>query len=138
VVQLTATPRVGFRSAASVLDRFLAPMDQRRIHISSASNDALGEANATLFLPNKELTTSFEEPRRAVRQLGLLHQPVPADACGRRGRGLRHQRRDGRWRVGPVVTGTGAISKGTVFTIANVFATHPITGVRTGSCASSW
>lgn len=133
-VQLTGSPRIGFRSAASVLDRFLAPMDQRRIHISSASNDALGEANATLFLPNKELTDEFSKNR--VGQFAnwdfYTNQSLPTHVVGA-GAGYLVNGATADGATGLVVnTGTGAVSKGSVFTIANVFATHPITGVSNG------
>jgi hypothetical protein len=134
VVQLDATPRKGFRSAASVLDRFLAPTDQRRMHVSSASNDALGEANAGLFLPNKELVEEFQKNR--VGQFAMWdffnQQSLPTHVVGA-GAGylVNGAVADGAALL-PVNTGTGAIAKGSTFTIANVFSTHPLTGASTG------
>lgn len=134
-VQLTATPRVGFRTTASTLDRALAPFDQRRMHISSASNDALGEANATLFQPNKELTDEFTKNR--VGQFAnwdfYNQQSLPTHVVGAGAGYVIHGTPpvDGAALL-PVITGTGAISAGTKFTIANVLATHPLTGASNG------
>jgi hypothetical protein len=135
VVQLDATPRKGFRSAASALDRFLAPFDQRRMHVSSASNDALGEANAGLFLPNKELTEEFQKNR--VGQFAMwdfyVQQSLPTHVVGAGAGYLVNNAATADGAALLVVdTGTGAISKGSTFTIANVFSTHPLTGASTG------
>lgn len=134
VVQLTATPRIGFRSAGTVLDRFLAPFDQRRMHVSSASNDALGEANATLFIPNKELAEEFSKNR--VGQFAnwdfYVNQSLPTHVVGAGAGYLMNGAGVDGSAVLAVNTGTGAVAKGTKFTIANVLATHPITGVTNG------
>lgn len=133
-VQLDATPRKGFRAGASVLDRFLAPVDQRRMHISSASNDALGEQNATLFLPNDELTEEFQKNR--VGQFAMWdfynQQSLPTHVVGAGAGYLVNGAPADGVALLPVNTGTGAVSKGTKFTIANVFATHPLTGLSNG------
>lgn len=141
VVQLTnvagppaVTPRSGFRAASSVLDRFLAPVDQRRMHISSTTNDGLGEANAGLFLPKDELTEEFL--RNRVGNFAswdfFTQQSLPTMLPGAgagylmNGAGV-----DGASQI-PVNTGTGAINKGSIITIANVMAVHPLTGLSNG------
>lgn len=134
-VQLDATPRKGFRAAASILDRALAPFDQRRMHVSSASNDALGEANATLFLPNQELTEEFQKNR--VGQFAMwdfyTQQSLPTHVVGAGAGYLVNNAATADGAAVLVVdTGTGAVSKGTAFTIANVFGVHPLTGISTG------
>jgi hypothetical protein len=134
-VQLDATPRKGFRAAASYLDRALAPFDQRRMHVTGDSNDALGEANAGLFLPNKELTEEFMKNR--VGNFAMwdfyVQQSNPTHVVGAGAGYLVNNAATADGAALLVVdTGTGAISKGSTFTIANVFATHPLTGANTG------
>lgn len=125
--------RAVWRSASSVLDRFLAPEDERSAHFSTDANDALAEANATLFHSSEELRGEFNKNAVGMfaglefyKQLSL---PLQANGAGasyvvngasQTGSGL------------VVKTGTGAIPRGTVFTIAGVNAVHPITGVSFG------
>lgn len=134
VVQLDATPRKGFRAAASVLDRFLAPVDQRRMHISSASNDALGEANAALFHPNTEIREEFERNRVGNFAMWDFYnqQSLPTHVVGAGAGYLVNDTPADGDSVVTVDTGTGAIAAGTAFTFDNVFATHPLTGLSNG------
>ena len=128
------TPRTNYRNASSVLDRFLAPTDQRRIHITSDANDLLAEQNATLVLPTGEISEEFE--RNRIGQFSTLDfyvnqsMPVHTNGAGA-GYVMNGAGVDGSSTLA-VTTGTGAINKGTVITIANVNAVHPITGVSNG------
>ncbi|WP_324606477.1 P22 phage major capsid protein family protein, partial [Xylella fastidiosa] len=54
-------PRVPWRSAASTLDRHLAPEEGRCAHISTDANDALAEANVSLFHTSEELRAEFSK-----------------------------------------------------------------------------
>lgn len=133
-VQLTATPRTGYRNASSVLDRFLCPVDQRRVHISSDANDALAEQNATLFLPSGEIAEEFE--RNRIGQFSTLdfyvNQSLPVQSNGAGAGYLTNGAgADGSSSLA-VNTGAGAINQGAVFTIAGVNAVHPLTGVSLG------
>lgn len=133
-VQLGGTPRTIYRNASSVLDRFLAPVDQRRIHITSDANDLLGEQNATLFLPGREIAEEFE--RNRIGQFSTLdffvNQSLPVHVNGAgAGYVMNGAGVDGASQLA-VTTGTGAINKGTIITVANVNAVHPITGVTNG------
>lgn len=132
-VPATRTP---WRNAASLLDNFLAPEDGRSAHFSTAANDALAEANSALFHTSDELRGEFS--KNAVGSFaGLefykqLSLPVHTNGAGTGyvcngtgGSGLASG-------VLAVKTGTGAITRGTVFTIAGVNAVHPITGADTG------
>lgn len=132
-VPATRTP---WRSAASSLSRFLAPSGDRSSHFSLDANDALSEANATLFNPSRELNSEFSE--NAVGQFaGLtfyeqLSLPVHTNGAGTgyvlNGTGGASLAQG----IIAVTTGTGAITRGTVFTIAGVNSVHPITGLDTG------
>lgn len=129
--------RTPWRQAASVLDNFLAPEDQRSAHFTTDANDALAEANAALFHTSDEIRGEFSE--NAVGKFaGLefykqLSLPVMANGAGTgyvvNGAGGGAGASSG---VLAVTTGTGPLLRGTVFTIANVYAVHPLTGASTG------
>lgn len=125
--------RTPWRNAASMLDRFLAPEDSRYAHISVDANDALAEANASLFHTSDELRGEFSKNAIGMfaglefyKQLSL---PVHSNGAG------AGYLVDGASQVGAVLnvkTGTGAITKGSTITIAGVNAVHPITGEDLG------
>lgn len=122
-----------WRSAASSLDRYVAPEDERYAHFSVDANDALAEANAALFHTKGELEAEFSE--NAVGKFaGLeffkqLSLPVHANGAGA-GYLINGASQGGSTLA--VDTGTGAITKGSIITIAGVNAVHPITGADTG------
>jgi hypothetical protein len=129
-VPATRTP---WRNADSLLTRFLAPEDMRSAHFSVDANDALAEANAALFHDSKELKGEFSE-NAVGRFAGFdfykqLSLPVHTNGAGT-GYLVNGAAQSGSTLV--VDTGTGALTKGTIFTIAGVFAVHPITGASTG------
>lgn len=125
--------RAVWRSASSSLDRYLAPEDDRSAHFSVDANDALAEANAALFHTSKELEGEFSKNAVGMfaglefyKQLSL---PVHTNGAG------AGYLVNGAAQTGASITvdtGTGAITKGSIITIAGVFAVHPITGVSTG------
>lgn len=133
-VQLGGTPRTIYRNASSVLDRFLAPGDQRRIHITSDANDLLGEQNATLFAPNREIGDEFEKNRIGTFSTldFYVNQSLPVHANGAGAGYLMNGAGVDLATSIPVNTGTGAINAGTIITIANVLSVHPLTGVSNG------
>lgn len=120
--------RTPWRNAASMLDRFLAPEDSRYAHISVDANDALAEANASLFHTSDELRGEFSKNAIGMfaglefyKQLSL---PVHSNGAG------AGYLVDGASQVGAVLnvkTGTGAITKGSTITIAGVNACSPRT-----------
>lgn len=129
-VPATRTP---WRNAASMLDRFLCPEDDRFAHFSVDANDALAEANAALFHTSDELRGEFSKNAVGMfaglefhKQLSLPLQTNGAgtgylvNGAGQTGSTLA------------VNTGTGAITAGSIITITGVNAVHPITGVDMG------
>ncbi|KRG69127.1 P22 phage major capsid protein family protein [Pseudoxanthomonas dokdonensis] len=129
-VPATRTP---YREASAMLNRFLAPSDQRSVHFSSDANIALAEANATLFHTNSEIRKEFDE--NAVGQFAGFtfyeQQSLPLQVNG----GGAGYLVNGAGQTGSVLavnTGTGVLPKGTVFTIAGVNAVNPVTGVNNG------
>lgn len=125
--------RAVYAAARSNLQRFLAPEGMRCVQFTSDSNAALAEANAALFNQRTEIDDIYETG--AVGKFANFtffeNQSLPLHANGA-GTGYLVNGA-GQTGSGLVVdTGTGILTKGTVFTIANVFAVHPITGVSTG------
>jgi hypothetical protein len=125
--------RAVWRSAASKLDRHLCPEDMRYSHFSVDANDGLAEANATLFHTKGELEKEFS--KNAVGEFAGLEfykqmsLPVHTNGAGT-GYLINGAAVSGSSLA--VKTGTGAITKGSIFTIANVYEVHPITGVSNG------
>lgn len=125
--------RTPWRNAASMLDRFLAPEDGRYAHFSVDANDALAEANAPLFHTSDELRGEFSENAVGMfaglefhKQLSL---PVQTNGAGA-GYTVNGASQTGSSLV--VNTGTGAITAGSIISIAGVNAVHPITGADMG------
>lgn len=132
----TPATRTPWRQAASRLDNFLAPEDNRSAHFSTDANDALAEANATLFHTSDELRGEFSKNAVGMfaglefyKQLSLPNFTNGAGTgyvCnGTGGAGI------GTGTL-TVKTGTGALPRGTIFTINGVNAVHPITGADLG------
>lgn len=125
--------RKPWAAAQAALDRALAPADQRTILFSSDSNAKLQDTNAALFNPTKEVTTEFDTGL-VGRYSGFnfyVDQSLPLQAAGA---GVSYVT-DGASQTGntlKVKTGTGAVIAGQVFTIAGVYAVHPILGTSNG------
>lgn len=125
--------RAPWRNAGSVLSRFLAPKDMRSAHFSVDASDALAEANSALFHDSKELRGEFSE-NAVGRFAGLdfyeqLSLPVHTNGAG------AGYVVNGAGQTGSTLAvnlGTGNLTNGTIFTIAGVNATHPITGADAG------
>ncbi|WP_233431161.1 P22 phage major capsid protein family protein [Lysobacter enzymogenes] len=125
--------RTTYRNASSTLDRFLAPTDNRSIHFTSDANDALAEANATLFHSKQELEAEFD--KNAVGMFANLQfytqQSIPVHTNGA-GTGYVTNGAAQTGALLAVDTGTGAVTKGSVITIAGVNAVNPLTGEDIG------
>lgn len=125
--------RTVYGQGRAKLERFLADSEDRTILFSSDANLALADANASLFHNGSEINKEFRDGM--VGRFGSFDfyedQALPLHANGS-GSGylVNGASQSGSSLV--VDTGTGAVSKGTVFTIANVFSVHPITGISTG------
>lgn len=122
-----------WRAASSKVDNFLCPNGNRAAHFSTDANDALAEANSTLFHSQKELNGEFSENAvgyfaelEFYKQISL---PVHANGAG------AGYLVNGAGQTGSslaVNTGTGAVPRGTVFTLPGSNAVHPITGADLG------
>lgn len=127
------TTRRVYGQARASLNKFLAPVDGRSIQFTSDANLELAEANATLFNSQKDISDIYREG--AIGDYAgftfFENQSMPLHTNGA-GTGYVV---NGAGQAGPVLavgTGTGALTKGTVFTIAGVNAVHPITGADLG------
>lgn len=125
--------RTVWRNASSRIDNFLCPDDGRAAHFTTDANDALAEANATLFHKADEIRGEFSE--NAVGRFAemdfykQISLPVHTNGAG------TGYLVNGAGQTGSslaVNTGTGALTRGTIFTIAGVNAVHPITGLDLG------
>lgn len=129
-IHATRTP---YRNAGSRIDNFLAPNDMRCIHFSPDANDALAEVNSTLFHDSAELKGEFSE--NAVGRFAeldfykQLSLPVHTNGAGT-GYIVNGASQTGTGLI--VSTGTGAVTRGTIFTITGVNAVHPLTGADLG------
>ncbi|KMM77077.1 hypothetical protein ACP93_02630 [Xanthomonas sp. NCPPB 1128] len=125
--------RTPYRAASAMLNRFLAPSGDRSLHFSSDANIALAEANSPLFHTKGELEEEFSE--NAVGRFAGFdfyeQQGLSVQANGA-GSGYAVNGAGQTGNLLAVTTGTGALTRGTVFTIAGVNAVHPITGADTG------
>ncbi len=122
-----------FAQARSVLNRFLTPATDRFTLISSEINVELTDEARKLFNPVKENSKAFLEGSlgRAMGADFYEHQSIPVLSNG----AAATVTVNGANQTGKTLTiaaTTPGIAKGQVFTIAGVFAVHPLTGVSTG------
>lgn len=122
-----------FAEARAVLNRFLAPATDRFTLISSEINVNLTDEARKLFNPVKENSKAFLEGTlgRAMGADFYEHQSIPVLANG----AAATVTVNGASQTGKTLTiaaTTPGILKGQAFTIAGVFAVHPLTGVSTG------
>lgn len=132
----TPATRTPWRNAASMLDRYLAPEMDRFAHFSVDANDALAEANATLFHTADELRGEFS--KNAVGMFAGLefHKQLslPTHTNGD-GTGFVTNGVNQSGSSIAIDTGTGTITAGSIVTFEGVNAVHPITGEDTGRLA---
>lgn len=127
------TTRTPYAQARARLENFQAPTGDRTLLFSSDANVGLAEANATLFHDSAQIKGAFDDgavgryggfdffENQSMRvQVNGAGTGYVVDTASQTGASLK------------VKTGTGAMPKGTVFTITGVNAVHPITGVSLG------
>jgi len=124
--------RAVYASAQTQLDRFLAPSGDRHILFSSDANAALQDTNSSLFNPQsgiaKEHTSGYVGDYASFDF--AVDQSLPLQIGGGTGYLVNGAAQSGSSLT--VDTGTGALKKGAIFTIAGVYSVHPITGISTG------
>lgn len=125
--------RTVYGQARAALNRFLAPSEDRTILFSSDANLALADANAALFHNGPEISKEFRDGL-VGRYAGFdfyEDQSIPLHGNGA-GAGYTVNGAGQSGSSLAVTLGTGAVPKGTIFTIAGVNAVHPITGQDIG------
>lgn len=129
-----ATSRKTYAQAGAALDRYLAPSDQRTILFSSDANVELQDANATLFNPGKEVSSEFDTGKvgRYSNFDFYVSQTLPLQIGNASAAYVLTSAPSSGATSIAVGTGTGAVPKGTILTLAGVHAVHPITGVSNG------
>jgi hypothetical protein len=127
------TTRTTYAQARARLQNFLAPGDDRCVQFSSDANVNLVEANATLFNNAADVSDAFREGAVGEFQKFAFfeNQSMPVHTNGA-GTGYLVNGAGQTGATLAVNTGAGAMPKGTVFTLAGVNATHPITGADLG------
>lgn len=122
-----------YAQARGKLQNFLAPDDGRRVLFTSDSNTELVDSSRQLFNPVSEIEKQYMKGVIGEAQNAKFfeHQSIPLHTNGNKVAGLTVS---GAGQTGStlLVAGTAAadtFTKGTVFTIAGVFAVHPLTGV---------
>lgn len=124
-----------YAQARAAMERFLAPAGDRSCLITSDANVEMIDSTKQLFHAGKEVQKGFLEGSlgRAQGADFYEHQSLPLFVNGTQA----------SWTVsGANQTGTtlniggltasNTITRGTIFTIAGVFAVHPLTGISTG------
>lgn len=122
-----------FAEARAALNRYLAPSGERFTLISSDVNVNLTDEARKLFNPTKDNSKAYIEGSlgRAMGADFFEHQSMPVITNG----AAATVTVDGAGQTGDtltVVATTTGLAKGQTFTIAGVFATHPLTGESTG------
>jgi hypothetical protein len=124
--------RTTYAQARARLENFMAPDGDRTVLFSSDANVALAEANASLFqAPGVSKTFQDGKVGEYAGFDFYENQSMPVLALGA-GTGYLVNGAGQGGSTLTVDTGTGALPRGTVFTIAGVNAIHPITGASLG------
>ena len=118
----------------SILQRALAPSNDRTANLNVQDMQDIVTAGTTLFNPSAEISKQYKEGY-VGRNGGFDYAENTMWAAHTRGAGagyvLNGVPASGATTLA-VITGTGAIVQGDVFTIAGVFDVHPETKVSTG------
>ena len=122
-----------FADARATLNRFLTPSTDRFTVISSDINVNLTDEARKLFNPQADSSKAMREGSlgRAMGADFYEHQSIPVFANGAAATVMVN----GAGQTGKTLTiaaVTAGILKGQAFTIAGVYALHPLTGVTTG------
>lgn len=131
------TAMLTIAQARAKLSRGLTPLTQRSALITDGTNVGLVDANKGIFNPSAEISKEFTEGYIGYGQGAKFYECVnmPAIGPGNDVTGLvvsGASQTGSNLVIGGVANGSTFL-KGQVFTIAGVFAVHPLTGVAYGS-----
>jgi hypothetical protein len=127
-----------YAQARQKLQETLSPPGERSTLFSSASNVELVDASRQLFHAGDEIERGFLRGRIGEAQGAMFyeHQSMPVHTNGSQVASLLVNTVPAAGASSMAVdggTGTNTVTRGSVFTIAGVFAVHPLTGVSLGT-----
>lgn len=125
-----------YAQARAKMQQYLAPPGDRSCLFSSDANTELVDASRQLFHAKEQIERGFLRGTIGEAQGSDFyeHQSMPVHTNGSQASGFAV---NAAAQIGAVLglknlTASAKLTKGTVFTIAGVFAVHPLTGVSTG------
>lgn len=121
-----------YGQARSMLQHYLAPPSDRTVVFSSDANVELVDSSKSLFHANREIERGFLRGRIGEFQGAEFyeHQSCPVHTNGNNVTGITvsgASQSGSQLTLGNLTNGD-TITKGTVFTVAGVYAVHPLTG----------
>ncbi|WP_246891278.1 P22 phage major capsid protein family protein, partial [Acinetobacter baumannii] len=129
------TPSQGLALARGKLNQYLAPPSDRTSLINSPANIALSSEVSKMFNPKVESDKAYLEGYigRAYNSDVYEHQSIGVHTNGT-ATGITVSTTAGQTggSITMVASTAGTVTKGTIITIAGVFAVHPLTGANTG------
>lgn len=127
------TQMKAYGQARSKLQHYLAPASDRSVVFSSDANLELVDSSKALFHAKKEIDRGFLRGSIGEAQGADFyeHQSCPIHTNGSKVAGVTVSgaSQSGSSLVVGGLTAADTITKGSVFTIAGVYATHPLTGL---------
>lgn len=124
-----------YAQARARMNNFLSPMSERTVCFSSDANTELVDSSRQLFNPKASIERGYLRGDIGEAQGAMFyeHQSMPVQTNGTQATGFTVS---GAGQSGTVLalaglTNAATLTKGQVFTIANVFAVHPLTGIAT-------
>lgn len=121
-----------YAQARAKLQAFLAPPSDRSVCFSSDANTELVDASKALFHAGDQIKRGFLRGTIGEAQGSMFyeHQSMPVHTNGNQASWtVNGASQTGESLAVGGLTSTQTIKKGTVFTIAGVFAVHPLTGI---------
>lgn len=133
----TPTTMKTYAQARAKLENYLAPPGDRSMLFTSNANVELVDASKALFHAGDEIERGFMEGYLGKAQGAAFyeHQSLPVHTNGSQVASLLVNGVPAAGATTLAVdggTGTNTVTQGSVFTIANVFAVHPLTGESLG------
>lgn len=121
-----------YAQARAKLQAFLTPPGDRSVCFSSDANTELVDSSRQLFHAGKQIERGFLRGSIGEAQGAMFyeHQSVPTHTNGTQVTGFTVSSvgSDGTTLNLAGLTNGATLTKGTVFTIANIYAVHPLTG----------
>lgn len=130
------TGMITYAQARAKMETYLADEDERTMLFTSSANVNLVDASKALFHNSEQVNRMFLKGTLGEAQNAMWyeHQSIPAITNGSQVAAMAINGATAEGAVQIVTdggTGTNTITEGTTFTIAGVFAVHPLTGVAT-------